>query len=245
MALGIAWAAASGGSFLKRRAHRPHHVLYLDGEMPAEEMKQRLSLLGSAPPLLDFMLADLLPRGLPDLGILQSQEVLQQCWGKRPELLVLDNLASLIGIRTNDTDSWGTLQPWLINLRRNGTAVLMVHHANKEGEQRGTSRREDVLDLVIGLRRPSDYEPRDGARFELHFEKARGLFGEVTDPIEAQLVTDDLGVARWDWRPAQVGELDRAAALLRDGLNPSQMAAELGISKAKGYRLRQKLMEMS
>ncbi len=43
------------------------------------------------------------------------------------------------------------------------------------------------------------------------------------------------GVARWDWRPAQAGELDRAAALLRDGLNPSQMAAELGISKAKGY----------
>jgi len=91
-----------------------------------------------------------------------------------------------------------------------------------------------VLDLVMALRRPSDYEPRDGARFELHFEKARGLFGEVTDPIEAQLVTDDAGVARWDWRPAQVGELDRAAALLRDGLNPSQVAAELGISKAKG-----------
>jgi len=120
----------------------------------------------------------------------------------------------------------------------------MVHHANKEGEQRGISRREDVLDLVMALRRPSDYEPQDGARFELHFEKARGLFGAITDPIEAKLVTDDAGVARWDWRPAQVGELDRAAALLRDGLNPSQVAAELGISKAKGYRLRQKLVEM-
>ncbi len=57
-------------------------------------------------------------------------------------------------------------------------------------------------------------------------------------------MTDDLGVARWDWRPAQLGELDRAVVLWRDGLNPSQVAAELGISRAKGYRLRQRAVEM-
>ena len=32
---------------------------------------------------------------------------------------------------------------------------------------------------------------------------------------------------------------DSAAALLRDGLNPYQIARELGISKSKAYRLRE------
>ena len=35
VALGIAWAAASGGSFLGWRASRPHRVVYVDGEMAA------------------------------------------------------------------------------------------------------------------------------------------------------------------------------------------------------------------
>ena len=42
----------------------------------------------------------------------------------------------------------------------------------------------------MALRRPADYQPKDGARFELHFEKARGLYGEAAQPIEAKLETD-------------------------------------------------------
>src|SRR6185437_13824590 len=54
VALGIAWAAASGGSFLGWRARQPRRVLYVDGEMAAVDMRQRLAALGPAPPLLDF-----------------------------------------------------------------------------------------------------------------------------------------------------------------------------------------------
>ena len=50
VALGIAWAAASGASFLGWTASRPHRVLYIDGEMAATDMKQRLLMFGSAPP---------------------------------------------------------------------------------------------------------------------------------------------------------------------------------------------------
>ena len=122
--------------------------------------------------------------------------------------------------------------------------MLLVHHANKQGLQRGTNRREDVLDLVMALRRPADYQPKDGARFELHFEKARGLYGEAAQPIEAKLETDNLGVARWSWRPLHLGDLERVSALLKDGLSPLQIAQELGISRAKSYRLRKRVMEM-
>ena len=68
-------------------------------------------------------------------------------------------------------------QRWLLSLRRRGVSVLFIHHAGKGGQQRGTSRREDILDTVIALRRPHDYSPKEGARFEVHLEKARGLYG--------------------------------------------------------------------
>ncbi len=243
VALGIAWAAASGGSFLNWRASRPHRVVYVDGEMAAVDMKQRLRLLGSAPPTLDFMLADLHTISPPDLATQQGQIRLMEGWG-HPELVILDNLASLVGFKTGDSDAWSDLQRFLMMQRRFGRAMLVVHHANKGGQQRGTSRREDMLDLVLSLRRPSDYEPRDGARFEIHFDKARGLYGEATNPIEARLETDATGVARWSWQPADLGELDRVVELLRAGLNPNQVARELGISKSKSYRLRQRAVKM-
>ena len=246
LALGIAWAAASGGRFLNWQAPRPHRVVYVDGEMAAVDMKERLRLLGSMPATLNFLLADLNPAGLglPDLGHIEGQAALWAHWGEKPDLLVLDNLSSLVGFDSNDPDCWTELQRFLMALRRTDMAVLVVHHANKKGHQRGTSRREDVLDIVMALRRPNDYEPKDGARFEIHFEKARGLYGEATDPIEARLVTDELGVARWDWRPAHVGEFERVVGLLRDGLTPHQIAKELGIGRAKTYRWRKRAAEM-
>ena len=164
--------------------------------------------------------------------------------GARPDLLVLDNLASLVGTQNDDADSWTGLQRWLLTLRRRGMAVLMIHHANKQGNQRGTSRREDLLDIVIGLRRPGDWQPEHGARFELHFEKARGLHGEAAEPIEARVETDEAGVLRWRWQPAHISDLHRVAALLKDGLNPNQIAKELGIPRATTYRMRKRAVEM-
>jgi hypothetical protein len=242
VALGIAWAVASGASFLNWTASRPHRVLYVDGEMAAVDLRERLKLLGSAPPNLKFLVADLSTHSLPDLGHYTGQSRLQQSWDD-PELVVLDNLSSLAGFRVGNPDRWTELQRFLMLQRRSGRAMLVVHHANKKGAQRGTNRREDILDLVMALRRPADYQPQDGARFEIHFEKARGLFGAAAEPIEARLETDNLGVARWNWRPVHVGDLERVAALLKAGLNPNQVAKELGISKSRSYRLRERAAE--
>jgi AAA domain len=242
VALGIAWAVAGGGSFLGWTADRPRQVLYIDGEMAAIDLQARLRMLGSAPPTLQFLIADLGAGTMPDLGYMEGQIRLMETWGE-PELVVLDNLSSLAGFKTGGADCWTELQRFLLMQRRLGRAVLVVHHANKQGLQRGTNRREDVLDLVMALRRPADYQPKDGARFEIHFEKARGLYGEAAQPIEAKLETDNHGLARWDWRPLQLGELERVASLLQAGLNPNQIAQELGISKSRSYRLRERVMQ--
>jgi hypothetical protein len=243
VALGIAWAAASGGSFLNWRADRPHRVLYIDGEMAAADLQARLKLLGSAPPTLKFLVADLGRYSLPDLGYYEGQGRLLQVWDD-PELVILDNLSSLAGFKTGDPDCWNELQRFLMMQRRDGRSMLLVHHANKKGEQRGTNRREDVLDLVMAIRRPADYQPAEGARFEIHFEKARDLYGEATNPIEARLHVDDLGVARWDCRPVELSELHRVARLLKAGLNATDIACELGISRSKSYRLRDQALKI-
>ena len=49
------------------------------------------------------------------------------------------------------------MQAWLLELRRRGMTVLLIHHAGKSGDQRGTSAREDIMDTVISLRRPREY----------------------------------------------------------------------------------------
>jgi putative DNA primase/helicase len=43
---------------------------------------------------------------------------------------------------------------------------------------------------VIALRRPEDYSPNEGARFEIHFEKLRNrIDGGAALPFEARLET--------------------------------------------------------
>ena len=44
-----------------------------------------------------------------------------------------------------------------------------------------------MLDTSFSLRRPSDYSMEQGARFEVHIEKGRGLHGDHAKPFEAQL----------------------------------------------------------
>jgi putative DNA primase/helicase len=122
-------------------------------------------------------------------------------------------------------------------LRRRGISVLIIHHAGKDGQQRGTSRREDVLDTSISLRRPSDYKATEGARFEIHIEKGRGIYGEAGKPFEARYEVRD-GVAEWTIREIEDVNRVRVAALLDDGLSVRDIADEIGISKSAVHRLK-------
>jgi putative DNA primase/helicase len=108
------------------------------------------------------------------------------------DLLILDNLSTLASTTSESaSDAWVPMQNWLLNLRRRGIAVLLVHHAGTNGQQRGTSRREDALDAVIALRRPEDCSPEQGARFEIHFEKLRNrVEGDGSVPFEASVEND-------------------------------------------------------
>jgi hypothetical protein len=90
------------------------------------------------------------------------------------------------------------------------------------------------VDVVIQLKRPTDYSPDEGARVEVHFEKYRnGSGGDDAKPIEAKLGKDAEGRTCWTWRSVEEGTLDRVIALANDGLKTGEIASELGIHKSR------------
>jgi putative DNA primase/helicase len=205
LGLYMAYAIAAGGTLMRWKAPSPRKVLYIDGEMPIATLKDRLINIAAGmsekPKSADFMTlpADYFASGLPNLATRPGQEAVEPLLDG-VDLIVIDNISTLASAGPdNEAASWTPMQEWLLRLRRRGCSVLLIHHAGKGGQQRGTSRREDVLDTIIALRRPSDYTPSEGARFNVEIEKARGIYGEDVKPFEARL---DLvnGAAQWTHR---------------------------------------------
>jgi putative DNA primase/helicase len=189
--------------------------------------------------MLNILTADLLEFGIGNLAEPSVQQELETLL-VGVELLVLDNLSSLTAvIRDNDAESWNPIQSWLLRLRRRGTSVLIVHHAGKGGEQRGTSRREDVLDTSISLRRPSDFKSEEGARFEVHYEKVRGVYGEKIRPFEAKMETRE--GASWSMREIADVNFARVKALLDDEMTVRDIADETGLSKSTVGRIKKQI----
>ena len=115
VALGIAYAVATGSTFLKWRAPRARRVLVVDGEMPASELRERLQWInGGATPTprtLRILPVDMIERGIGTLACPEVQAELDP-WLAGVELLVLDNLSSLTAaLRENDADSWSPIRP--------------------------------------------------------------------------------------------------------------------------------------
>lgn len=247
--MAIAFAIATGGTFAKWKAPRPRKVVYLDGELPGSVMQKRLLMhcpdVDPLPDYLRIFTPDLLPqdRLMPDVSTLEGQLEIEHMIGDC-EVLILDNLSAWARSgRENEAESWLPIADWILSLRRRGIAVILVHHAGKGGMQRGTSKREDLLDVVIGLSRPSDYDPSKGAVFVAEFSKARNLTGADAESLEFELRGDD-DRAEWAWRTVEASTYDRVVALAREGLKPAEICAELDLHKSNVSRHLRKAREL-
>jgi hypothetical protein len=106
----------------------------------------------------------------------------------------------------------------------------------KGGHQRGTSKREDVLDTVISLEQGQDYNPGDGATFEVHFKKARGFYGEETKPFKASLVTDANHLITWETLPLSETTFDKVLVMAEGRRKQHKIAEALNIHKSNVSR---------
>lgn len=226
---------ASGGKVFSWSCPSPVRVLYVDGEMPAVTMQERIaaSVLGRSgkvkvQPLI--VTPDLQEHGIRSLSTVEGRQDLLDILDDTT-VLILDNLSCLYGGDENDSEAWDEMQAFLLKLRSRGITGIVVHHAGKSGQQRGTSRREDVLDTVIRLSRPQDYRAAEGARFLIDFEKARNLNGRDVESLDVQLTDLPDGSHEWSYMSGDESQLRQIADLVQLGMTQREIAVELGISK--------------
>jgi hypothetical protein len=111
-ALAFAYAIASGGKFLRWEAAKPRRVLYIDGEMPAVGLRERMEPIMAAfenkPPSDDyfrFLPADLHEFGLPNLATEAGQAAVNAVLADA-EVIIFDNVSTLfISGRENEASS--------------------------------------------------------------------------------------------------------------------------------------------
>ncbi len=244
ISLGISVAVASGTEFLKWKAPSPKRVLYVDGEMPGSTLRKRLDDIVAGTnidyPLenLRIITPDVQERGLPDLSTVAGQDEIEAHLDGI-DLLVLDNLSALVrAVKENEGEGWLPVQDWALDLRRRGLSVLFVHHAGKGGAQRGTSRREDLLDSVLTLKHPGDYRAEEGLRCIVDYEKARGFCGEDARPFEVKMSSGPSGEAIWTIADSEASAKSRAVELLAEGMSVRDVSEETGLSKSSVQRLK-------
>jgi putative DNA primase/helicase len=253
-AAGVALAVASGVPFLGWEVPEPRRVLYVDGEMdPAEMRDRRLKLMRAVLPPearapvrenLFYLSHHIFPdTGIPDLSDpLKPGRKLIEAEAKLTgaQLIILDNLSCLCtsGIE-NDAESWQSMQEWLLKLRRGGYTVLFLHHGGKPNDkgrstQRGTSKREDVLNTSVMLQRsPGMHQDT----FEWEFTKSRGFRPE--DPFWVT-IGEDGWVSRTDMAAATVDRDASIGLLSMQGHSQREIAKRVGCSSSLVNKVLQK-----
>jgi putative DNA primase/helicase len=237
LALAIAYAVAHGTELFGWRAPKARRVLYVDGEMPQEDLQAWVREFRRG--FADKRSAgiDLLPYGLqsgfmPNLSTVDGQELLDRHIADEVDLVIVDSVTTLCrsGVE-NDSESWSVVQEWLLRHRARGRSMILLHHDSKDGKQRGTSRREDVLDTVVHLTRPEDYSPEQGLRFRVDFTKTRHFAGAAAAPFVAVGMIDDHGV-HWTRESPTASKRDIAAQLIAEGASHGEAARRIGVDRS-------------
>ncbi len=248
-AMSIVDAITKNNQFGPWEVETPVPCLYLEGEMAAQDVQDRFHALNPSNakrvcPLYIYSDAYANHLGYSRANLLSEEwrkDMKRILMDKGVKLWVVDNLASLTsGIDENSKQEWDPINAWLLELRFAGIATVLLHHTNKRGEQRGTSAREDNIDVSIELKTPHDYVPEDGAKFVVSFTKNRlgntdlALIGDT----QFHLRMDNNEQLTWTWGNFQRETKVEILRMLNEGCNPGAICDELGISKGYVSRIK-------
>jgi hypothetical protein len=249
LALAIAKALSEGTAVGDWKAHQRTVPLYLDGEMPADLMRSRDKGLGRGDGEIQFLNHEILfDRTHKVLNIVNpevQQAITNHCLETGVKVVIIDNLSTLAsGMKENDSAEWEKVNNWLLQFRRHKIAVILVHHAGRNGEARGTSKREDAAFWVIALDDAKGRaDDKRGARFISRFTKPSRNTVEEIPAFEWHITTpfgsDEILISH---KPAQ--SLDVFRKIIEDGVTDcTDIASEMKVSKASVSRLAKRAMD--
>ena len=248
-ALAMAQALSTAGKLGNWKAPAAVKVLYVDGEMPPDLMRDRCEGLEASNDDLQLLNHEILfERTGKVLNIANAEAqraITAYCMNTGIKVLILDNLSTLAsGMKENEADSWELVNPWLLDLRRRKIAVVIVHHAGRSGEMRGTSKREDSVFWIIALDdAKKNADDKRGALFVTRFTKHSRNTQEEIPPYEWHLVTDTAnGIVSVSCKETE--SLEVFMQLIRDGVTDNaDLAQEMKVSKGTISKWAKKMME--
>jgi putative DNA primase/helicase len=220
----------------------PAACLYLDGEMAIQDIQARHKQLNpdgeEIAPFYIYSDSYASGLGLPRASLVNSKwraEMKRILLKLNIKVFIIDNIASLApGIDENSKQAWDPINQWLIDLRFSGITSILLHHTNKDGGQRGTSAREDNVDMSIMLKQPSDYSQDHGADFIVSFSKSRIAFADLPKLQDTRFtLTEKDGALTWTWRNVRAEIKAEVLRMLDQSMDYKDISAELGISKGR------------
>lgn len=229
-------------------------VVYLDGEMRASGLQERLQLLhahnkkeesiAEVESNLHIISRDCIGSTIGSIDTEEGQAAIDQLIPADVELIVIDNLSAWTSGGREDSSSWASIKTWLITKRVQGIAVLLVHHAGKNGQQRGTSAHEDLLDYSILLSPLPGTSTRKDTRFTVEHTKLRDHIPELRQRYEYSIWVEDEEL-KFECLPAgfSVNENVAEMARLRDDeeLSLEEIGKAMGVHKSTVSRALKKL----
>jgi putative DNA primase/helicase len=242
-------AKGNGQELACWKAGEPQTVLVVDGEMNLDQTTSREQALQIDPEgrwhILHHDILFLEKGRSLNLTDIATQKALTMYAEKlSAKVLALDNLSSLFyGMKENEADGWEMVLPWLLELRRKGITVIIVHHSGTDGQRmRGTTKREDHAHWVIRLEPSKEGEPEEGARFRLNFTKCRNCPFKEVPPVEIHFKPAGLkvGMVEMSWKV--MDNLEVLKMLMADYKEArcSELAEDMGLTKGAVSKLANK-----
>ena len=120
LSLHLGRQCAEGGSVADWKVHQPQRVLYVDGEMALDSIRERNAALSTARTdgmfyLQHEALFHLAGKVLNLTSPIVQEAILEDCLRQKMKVLILDNLSCLFsGMKENDADAWEQVLPWLV-----------------------------------------------------------------------------------------------------------------------------------
>ncbi|WP_169334354.1 AAA family ATPase [Rubritalea marina] len=178
-------------------APTPQRTLYVDAEMNLPDLQGRCKQLNIESDSFLMLSHEQLFTESNDSCSMnfadkrQQEVIMNQCIESDVSLLVIDNLSTAFhGLEENKADSWEEVSPWLLELRRRGVSVVLVCHAGRNGNIRGTSKREDMAHWILSVEECDDKGECSHA-FKTKFTKCRNVTALETPSLEWSMIYTD------------------------------------------------------